>query len=205
MPDAFDPEESYIDSTLLQKLETGPPVDKSVEKLATNLNKIVLETTSLNLSEHPALELLNLPEQSVFNNLTGFCHTVADTTNRPRVFCLLTKLVKYDITTHQKMTEQYAEWKSVGQTELAKQKKMQKEIDRRNKKLERTSQELDWASQNLDQTHQQLVDSREEYSGIQKELDRVQKELRSTQIQLTKERSMLGAQKQDKLIEKERA
>ena len=40
---------------------------------------------------------------------------------------------------------------------------------------------------------------------MQKKLDRVQKELESTQLQLTKERSMLGAKEQDKLIEGERA
>ena len=40
---------------------------------------------------------------------------------------------------------------------------------------------------------------------MQEKLDQVKKELRSTQIQLTKERSMLGAQEQDKLIEGERA
>ena len=92
---AFNQEESYNNSILLQKLEAeaGPPVKKSVEKLATNLEKMALET-SLNLSEHPAHELLDLPEQRVFNNFTVFCHTVADTTNRPRVFCLLAKLVE---------------------------------------------------------------------------------------------------------------
>ena len=40
---------------------------------------------------------------------------------------------------------------------------------------------------------------------MQEELDQVKKKLGSMQVQLTKERSMLGAQKQDKLIEKERA
>ena len=75
---------------------------------------------------------------------------------------------------------------------------MQKEIDRLGKKLDRTSQELD-------QTHQQLVDSQKEYSAMQEALDRVKKKLGSTQVQLTKERSMLGAQEQDKLIEGERA
>ena len=110
MPGVFNPEESYDDSILLQKLEAGHPVDKGVEKLATNLNKMALSlNTSLNLSEHPAHKLLNLPEQRVFNNFARFCHIVADTTDGPRVFYLLTKLVKYNITTHQKMTEQYAQ------------------------------------------------------------------------------------------------
>ena len=105
MPGAFDPEESHDNSTLLQKLEA-----EGVEKLATNLEKMALEISlRLNLSEHPAHELLNLPEQCLFNNFARFCHTVADTTDRPRVFRLLAKLVEYDITTHQKMTEQYAE------------------------------------------------------------------------------------------------
>ena len=108
MPGAFNQEKLYNNSTLLQKLKAGPPVDKSVEKLATNLDNIALET-SLNLSEHLAHKLLNLPEQRVFNNFTRFCHTVADTTNGPRVFCSLAKLVEYDITTHQKMTKQYAQ------------------------------------------------------------------------------------------------
>ena len=40
---------------------------------------------------------------------------------------------------------------------------------------------------------------------MQEELDWVKEELGSTQVQLTKERSMLGAQEQDKLIEGERA
>ena len=75
---------------------------------------------------------------------------------------------------------------------------MQKEIDRLSRKLGRTSQELD-------QTNKQLVTSRDEYTGMQEELDRVKEELGSTQVQLTKERSMLGAQEQDKLIEGERA
>ena len=63
MPGAFDQKELYDDSTLLQKLEAEaePPVEKGVEKLATNLEKMALET-SLNLSEHPAHELLNLLE-----------------------------------------------------------------------------------------------------------------------------------------------
>ena len=165
IPGVFNPEESYDNSTLLQKLEAGLPVDKSVEKLATNLNKIALSLdTNLNLSEHPARELLNLPEQRVFNHFAGFCHIVADTTDGPRVFCSLTKLVVYNITTHQKMTEQYAQWKSVGRAELAKQKEMQKEIDRLSRKLGRTSQELD-------QTNERLVTSRDEYTGMQKELD----------------------------------
>ena len=132
MPGAFDPEESYDDSTLLQKLEAepGPPVEKSVEKLATNLEKMALETSlRLNLSEHPAHELLDLPEQHVFNDFTGFCHTVANTIDGPQIFRSLTKLVGYDVSTHKKMTEQYAEWKSVGRAELARQKEMQKEID----------------------------------------------------------------------------
>ena len=166
MPGAFDPEESYDNSTLLQKLkaEAEPPVEKGVEKLATNLEKMALSETSLNLSEHPAHELLNLPEQRVFNKFAGFCHTVADTTDGPRVFCLLTKLVEYNITTHQKMTEQYAQWKSVGRAELAKQKEMQKEIDWLSRKLGRTSQELD-------QTNKQLVTSQDKYTGMQEELD----------------------------------
>ena len=118
----------------------------------------------MNLSEHPAHELLNLPKQRVFNDFAGFCHIVAETTDGPRVFCSLSKLVEYDITTHQKMTEQYAQWKSVGRAELAKQKEMQKEIDRLSRKLGRTSQELD-------QTNERLVTSRDEYTGMQKELD----------------------------------
>ena len=136
MPGAFNPEESHDDSNLLQKLEaeTRPPVE-SVEKLAINLGKMALETR-LNLSEHPAHKLLNLPEQRLFNNFARFCHTVADTTDKPRVFCLLAKLVEYDITTHQKMTEQYGEWKSVRQAELAKQKEMQKKIDYLCRKLD---------------------------------------------------------------------
>ena len=198
MPGAFDPEQSYNDSTLLQKLEAEPPVDKSVEKLATNLDKMALETTSLNLSEHPAHKLLNLPEQRVLNNFAGFRQIVAKTTNGPRVFCSLSKLVEYNITTHQKMTEQYAQWKSVGQAKLAKQKEMQKEIDWLSRKLGRTSQELD-------QTNEQLVTSQNKYTGMQEKLDRVKKELESTQVQLTKKRSMLGAQEQDKLIEGDRA
>ena len=139
MPGAFNPEESHNNSTLLQKLEAKarPPV-KSVEKLAINLKKMALET-SLNLSEHLAHKLLNLPEQRQFNNFAGFCHTVADTTDGPRVFCSLAKLVEYDITTHQKITEQYAQWKSVRQAELAKQKEMQKKINRLTKKLDWTS------------------------------------------------------------------
>ena len=108
MPSVFDPEQLYNNSTLLQKLEAASPVDKSVEKLATNLDKIAPET-SLNLLEHPALKFLNFPEQRVFNNFAGFCHPVADTTNGPQVFGLLAKLVEYNITTHQKMTKQYAE------------------------------------------------------------------------------------------------
>ena len=75
---------------------------------------------------------------------------------------------------------------------------MQKEIDRLSRKLGRTSQELD-------QTSKQLVTSRDKYTGMQEKLDRVKKELESTQLQLTKERSMLGVQKQDKPIEGERA
>ena len=150
------------------------------------------------MSEHPAHELLNLPEQRVFNDFAGFCHIVAETTNGPRVFCSLSKLVEYNITTHQKITEQYDQWKSVGRAELAKQKEMQKEIDWLSRKLGQTSQELD-------QTNEQLVTLRDKYTGMQEELDRVKEELRSTQVQLTKERSMLSAQKQDKLIEGERA
>ena len=61
------------------------------------------------------------------------------------------------------MSEQYAEWKSVGQAELAKQKKMQKEADWLNKKLDRTSQELD-------QTRKRLV-------NLRKELDQTRKRL----------------------------
>ena len=200
MPGAFDQEESYDDSTLLQKLEAEaePPVEKSVKKLATNLDKMALETTSLNLSEHPAHELLNLPEQRVFNDFAGFRHIVAETTDGPRVFRSLSKLVEYDITTHQKMTEQYAQWNSVKRAKLAKQKKMQKEIDRLSRKLGQTSQELD-------QTNEQLVTSRDKYTGMQEELDQVKEKLRSTQVQLTKERSMLGAQEQDKLIDGERS
>ena len=108
MPSAFDPEESYNNSTLLQKLEARPPVDKNVEKFATNLNKMALET-SLNLSEYPAHKLFNLSKQRLFNSFAGFCHIVADTTNRPQVFCLLAKLVEYNIITYQKMIKQYAE------------------------------------------------------------------------------------------------
>ena len=56
MPGAFNPEESYNNSILLQKLEAEaePPVEKVVEKLATNLEKMALETNlRLNLSEQP--------------------------------------------------------------------------------------------------------------------------------------------------------
>ena len=120
--------------------------------------------TSLNLSEHLAHELLNLPEQRVFNDFAGFCHIVAETTDGPRVFCSLSKLVEYDITTHQKMTEQYAQWKSVGRAELTKQKELQKEIDWLSRKLGRTSQELD-------QTNERLVISQDKYTGMQEELD----------------------------------
>ena len=115
---------------------------------------------------------------------------MADTTDELRVFCLLAKLVEYDITTHQRMTEQYAEWKSMGRAELAKQKEMQKEADRLSRKLDRTSQELD-------QTRERLVNSREEYTAMEKQLKRVQEDLLATQAQLN-ERSMPGAsQKQE--------
>ena len=47
MPGAFNPEESHDDSTLLQKLEAkaGPSVYKGIEKFATNLKKMALETS----------------------------------------------------------------------------------------------------------------------------------------------------------------
>ena len=163
MSGAFDPKESYNNSTLLQKLEAALPVSKSVKKPATNLNKIALET-SLNLSEHLAYKFFNFLEQHVFNNFAKFCYTMADTTNGPQVFCLLAKLDEYNITTHQKMTEQYAKWKSMRQAELAKQKEMQKKIDW-------LSRKLDWTSQDLDQTYQQLVNLWEKYLVMQKELD----------------------------------
>ena len=89
---------------------------------------------------------------------------MADTTNRPRVFCLLAKLVEYNITTHQKMTEQYAEYKSVRQAELAKQKEMQREIDWLIKKIDLTCEKLI-------QTHEHLVNSQEEYTVMQEERD----------------------------------
>ena len=41
---AFNQEKSYNNLILLQKLEAGPPLDKVVEKFATNLNKMALET-----------------------------------------------------------------------------------------------------------------------------------------------------------------
>ena len=96
------------------------------------------------------------------------------------------------------MTEQYAEYKSVRQAELAKQKEMQREIDWLIKKIDLTCEKLI-------QTHEHLVNSQEEYTVMQEERDWVQKELGSMQVQFTKNCSMLGAQKQDKLIEKKRA
>ena len=89
MPGAFNQKESYDNSTLLQKLEAEaePPVDKGVEKLATNLDKMALETSlNLDLSKHPAHKLLNLPKQHVFNDFAGFCHTVANTIDGPQIF-----------------------------------------------------------------------------------------------------------------------
>ena len=153
--------------------------------------------TSLNLSEHPAHELLNLPEQHVFNDFTGFCHTVANTIDGPQIFQSLSKLVGYDVSTHRKMTKQYAEWKSVGRAELAKQKEMQKEIDQLNRKLDRTSQDLD-------QTHQQLVSSRDKYTGMQKELDRVKEELGSTQVQLDQRPTLSTSHEQEKVLDAQR-
>ena len=95
------------------------------------------------------------------------------------------------------MANQYAEWKSVGQAELAKQKKMQKEIDQLNRKLDRAREELD-------QTYKRLVNSRNKYTGMQEELDRVKKELGSTQIQLDQRPTLSTSHEQEKVLDTQR-
>ena len=119
MLSVFDPEELYNNSIFLQKLETKTLVNKSVEKLVTNLNKMALNS-NLNLSKHPAHKLFNLPEHCLFNNCAAFYCAVANTTNRLQIFYLLSRLIRYNITTYEKITQYYTEEKSIKQTKITK-------------------------------------------------------------------------------------
>ena len=70
------------------------------------LDKLALET-HLDLAQHPAYKSIDLIKHPVFNNASKFCPIVA--ADKARVLHLLAHMVRYDVTTHDRMTTNYAE------------------------------------------------------------------------------------------------
>ena len=82
-----------------------------LKKLLDNLlDKLVLKT-HLDLSQHPAHKLIDLPKHHKFHSASEFHHIVA--ANGARVFHLLARMVEYDVKIHKKVTRHYAEWEQV--------------------------------------------------------------------------------------------
>ena len=74
---------------------------KRTEKLIVGLNKINLDN-KLDLSEDLVANKLVLLDHYVFN---GFCHAVANTSDRTKILHSLIRFMKYDV----KMAAQYIE------------------------------------------------------------------------------------------------
>ena len=108
------------------------PDPQSVDDLVVGLNKMKLDS-KLDLSAHPANSLVNLPYWHMFNNFAGFCHTVANTTNKPHILRLLVKIIEYNL----KIIKNYKKWKSSAKAK--KLKKLEKQVDT----LEMKSEELE--------------------------------------------------------------
>ena len=88
------------------------PIDSSSSKnLLDNLLDELTLKTHLDLSQHPAHKLIDLPEHHKFHSASEFCCIVA--ANRARVLYLLACIVEYDVIIHKKVTKHYAEWEQV--------------------------------------------------------------------------------------------
>ena len=168
MPGAFDAEELEY-----HEVETvlPPNVNRGVDTLAVDLDKVALDG-GLDLSKHPAHELLNLPAHHSFSNITEFRRAVASTSDGAWILHSLAKMVEYDVSTNDKMSDQDAQWKHMVRAETKKTRVIQEE---------------------LAQAIQELNRSQGEYSAMRNKRDELRKELESAQIQLTLERSKRGS------------
>lgn len=155
IPGTFDVEPlSYQEDTILP-----PPVDKHADMLAVELDKLTLDS-NLDLSRHPAHESFNLPARHAFSNIAEFRRAVADTSDGARILHSLATMVAYDVSTTDKMAEQYVQWKNSARAETNRRLGMQKEMD---------------------QVQQELDESQGEYVAMQDERDRLREELESAQ------------------------
>ena len=82
------------------------PLETSFEIIMENLLDELALKTHLNLSQHPAHKLIDLPKHYLFNNASKFRRIVA--TNRARVLHLLARRVRYNINTNERVAKNYA-------------------------------------------------------------------------------------------------
>ena len=76
------------------------------------LDELALET-HLDLAQHPAHKLIDLSEHYVFDNASKFHYVVV--ADKACVLHLLAYMVRYDVTTYDKVTINYAEWEQINQ------------------------------------------------------------------------------------------
>ena len=81
-----------------------------VDLIFFKINKLALDFT-LDLSKHSANEILNLPATYSFASIIEFCRAVA--INGAQILYFFTKIIAYEMSTNEKISEQYVEWKKI--------------------------------------------------------------------------------------------
>ena len=110
---------NLADTTVLLKLPT-------VDLISFRINELALDST-LDLAKHPVNEILNLPAIHSFAIVNEFCRAVA--TNRAQILYSLAKIIDYNMSTNEKISEQYVEWKKITRVESRKKLQLCKNLE----------------------------------------------------------------------------
>ena len=174
MPGAFEPEDpinieeaAVLEETTVQPRPHTDPL--SVAPLpATDPDELSLNV-NLNLAELPAHQLFHLPPRHSFARISDFRHAL-NTSNGTRTYHALTQMVAYDVTTHQKIAQQYVELQQQSRDQSAQRKQVQKDLVQ--------------AEKELTQIEQELNRSQGKYQSMQKPRDELRQDVQLADAQL---------------------
>ena len=120
MPDAFNQDE------LTNPTDTIVLFKPFIDLISSGINELALDST-LDLAKYIASEILNLPAIYSFANINEFCPAMA--TNKTQILHSLAKIIDYDVSTNEKISKQYVEWKKITQVESKKKLQFCKNLE----------------------------------------------------------------------------
>ena len=105
MPGAFDQDKlaNPADTTMLSRSHANLII---LNLTSSEIDKLILDS-SLNLAKYLAHEILNLSATHSFANVNEFCRAVI--INKNQILHSLIKIIDYDVSTNEKISEQYVE------------------------------------------------------------------------------------------------